>query len=207
MTKALTPKPPPAAKSPAQLRKEKTRKKKSSKAKKQPGGYTTITVAKSWCVPSRIALSGAFDPLHIWFRAPQFDTPQGVDPFTGIPTYQTADIKVKNSQAAWAEYVLLSIKTPQGIPVFQLMSDPINPKNLEYAKNRHGIPMPWDIKSGKAKFVMVEHGCKVAENHGLQDKKGRTASHPTYGGVIFTNERDKRVEQPQKRKRKIFGLF
>lgn len=162
---------------------------------------TTIRVAKGWCSPSRIALSGAFKPLHIWFDAPDRDTPANVDPATGIPAYQWADIVVKQKQAAWAEYVLLSIKTPQGVPVFQVLSRPQNPKNAQWAARRHGVPTPWDLKSGKLDVAWVEHGCKAAQELGTQNKQGKTAANKHYGGVIFTSERQPRPQRPARRTR------
>lgn len=150
---------------------------------------TTIRVAKGWCSPSRSAISGAFKPLHIWFDAPAYDTNAKVDPVTGIPAYQWADIVVKKKQAAWAEYVILSIKTPQGAPVFQILSKPQNPKNAAWATKRKGIPMPWDLKNGTADVAWIEHDCGDAKALGTQNDAGKTASHKNYGGIIFTSER------------------
>lgn len=162
---------------------------------------TTIRVAKAWCSPSRSALTGALTPLHIWFDAPAMDNHANVDPHTGIPAYQWADIVVKQKQAAWAEYVILSIKTPQGAPVFQVLSRPQNPKNAAWAARRHGVPTPWDLKRGTLDVAWVEHGCKAAQELGTQNKQGKTAANKNYGGVIFTNERAPRPPRPARRTR------
>ena len=163
---------------------------------------TTITVAKGYCTPSRVAVSGAFRPLHIWFDMPANDKHIGHDPATGWPLYQTADIVVKRKQAAWAEYVLLSIKTPQGAPVFQVLSKPKNPRNKEWAARRKGIPMPWDLQRGTLDVAWVEHDCAEARQLGKQNAKGKTASHKTYGGVLFTNERRQRRSSSRRKRRR-----
>lgn len=163
---------------------------------------TTIRVAKAWCAPARSALTGALTPLHIWFDAPAYDKNAKVDPVTGVPAYQYADIVVKRKQAAWAEYVILSIKTPQGAPVFQVLSKPQNAKNAAWAARRRGVPTPWDLKSGKADVAWIEHDCPAARELGTQDKKGKTAANKNYGGVIFTSERRPRAPRSSSRRQR-----
>jgi hypothetical protein len=147
------------------------------------GRKTTITLAKAYCTPSRAALTGALKPLHIWFQAPMFDD---VVVEMGVPSYQTAKITVKESQAEWAEYVILSIKGARGAPVFQVLSKPKNPKNAAWAARRSGVPMPWNFEAGDVSWI--EHDCPEAKEMGKQ-QDGKTASLKNYGGVMFTKER------------------
>lgn len=162
---------------------------------------TTIRVAKAWCSPSRSALTGALTPLHIWFDAPAYDKYAKVDPATGAPAYQWADIVVKRKQAAWAEYVILSIKTPQGAPVFQILSRPQNPKNAAWAARRRGVPTPWDLQRGTADVAWIEHDCPESKALGTRNAQGKTAANKNYGGVIFTSERAPRPSRPARRTR------
>lgn len=164
------------------------------------GAKTTITVAKGYCTPSRETLTGALKPLHIWFQAPRFDQHGPKDSETGFPKYQTAKITVKKSQAAWAEYVILSIKTPRGAPVFQVLSKPKNAKNAQWAANRSGVPMPWNLKEGDVSWI--DHDCPEAKELGKQNAGGKTASVKKLGGVMFTKERTSRPSRRKARRRR-----
>ena len=162
---------------------------------------TTITIAKPYCSPSRHLLTGILDALHIWFDAPAFDKwgPPS-EAFDGNPAYQTAEIVVKKKQAVWAEYVILSAKTPTGSPIFQVLGKMQNPKNAAWAAKRKGVPTPWDIKSGKITPSWTEHGCKPAKDLGVQNSKGQNATVKGFGGILFTSERQ-RPERKRKQRR------
>lgn len=162
---------------------------------------TTIRVAKAYCSPSRVAISGAFRPYGIWFDAPDNDHwSKEKDAATGWPMYQWADVTVRESQARWAEYVILSIKTPQGARVFDVLSKPKDPRNERWTAQRRGLPMPWALKSGKLDVAWIAHDCPAAREAGAQDGQGRTASHKDYGGVIFTSERAPRPSRPPRQR-------
>lgn len=122
---------------------------------------TTITVAKAWCVPSRFYLSKALPRYGVWFDAPAADTNVNVDKVTGIPAYQTAVITVRQKQAVWAEYLILSIKSQDGRPVFQVLSEPKDRRNADWAARRRGLPPPWDLKHGGS-IQWIDGECATA---------------------------------------------
>lgn len=163
---------------------------------------TTITVAKAYCTPSRHALTKIFAPISIWFDAPMADTWGPLDEHTGIPLYQTATITVKRKQARWAEYNILSAKTPQGAPIFQILGRLHEPRNKEWAARRKGLPTPWAIKSGRMKGSWVEYGCKEAERLAQQRKDGKVATLDGHGGILYTSERNRGSTKPRKRSRR-----
>lgn len=163
----------------------------------------SIVVAKGYCLPSRSALTGILSPYGVWFDAPLADTLGPKDPDLKIPQYQTAVIFVKAKQAKWAEYLILSAKTPNGAGKFQVLSKPKDRRNAAWAARRSGLPMPWALKRGNLRSSWVEYECDdpALEGKIARDRNGRAAGVRGYGGILFTKERERRQPSRPTKKR------
>ena len=85
-----------------------------------------------------------------------------------------AEVTVNDSQAEWAEYILLRTHK------FKLLSPPINPSNARWAAQYKGMPVPWNEETGKLKRWKQKActgECAVGDFLAKAKKKKRPAQH------------------------------
>ena len=107
-------------------------------------GIESITVAKAYCVPGRLIISGIFQKYGVKIHS----IDERLYKVKGIPALHVATVRVGKKQAVWAEYLLLCSNK------FMLWSKPKNKRNEEWASKHKLMPKCWNGKP------MIEKNCK-----------------------------------------------
>ena len=106
----------------------------------------TFTSVKPWCAPARVYVEKAFKPLGIKAKYGRvvhaYDLPSGGK--SDIPTSQTQDITVSQSQAEWASYVLGALRSQTAITFGNIY----DMEQHNQGAARSTIPMPWLYDKG-----------------------------------------------------------
>lgn len=122
-------------------------------------GTREIIITKGWCIPARGPVLTALNPYGV----DVVDVSEEIiSDWSGNALYIEARIRVREPQAAWAEYLLLRSGK------FILISAPINRRNREWARRHNGVmPTPWSLNAQP----WIESGCTKSTKQPAQKGK------------------------------------